>query len=108
MVYSLRIRNPHQINPIHQSTQINLIRPPHRLHQLAKGIVNLHFGSFNTSNNNPVPCRIGINANAFCLFFDPIIRTFNINIVNANGGLSCFKTLPKEMTNGDIDILTSI
>ena len=46
MAFPILICNPHQINPFHQSTQINLIRPSHRFHYLPKGIVNLHLNSF--------------------------------------------------------------
>ena len=47
--YPLRIVSPfcihdaHQINPFHQIRYIDLIRPPHSLHQLPKRIVHHHF-----------------------------------------------------------------
>ena len=79
MVYSLRIRNPHQINPFHQSTQINLIRPPHRLHQLPKGIINPHLISLNALNAHNPAGRIGINNSLKTILFNPrgiLLQTF--------------------------------
>ena len=48
--FPFRIRNAQQINPFHQSTQINLIRPPHYFHHLPKGIIDLHLISLNALN----------------------------------------------------------
>ena len=69
--FPFRIRNAQQINPFHQSTQINLIRPPHYFHHLPKCIINPHLINLNTLNpNNPIG-RIGINNSLKTILFNP-------------------------------------
>lgn len=50
MASAIDIGNVQQINPIHQSTYINLIHPSNRFHQLSMCIVNLHFIGFDAFN----------------------------------------------------------
>ena len=61
MLFPFNIRNPHHINPLWQTTNIDFIRPPHHLNPLPEGIVHLHFGSLNTFYRHLFLCQIGIN-----------------------------------------------